>query len=84
MRGKRIWAVLLSFMFLMSCLVGCGGDGEESSQAAETSQGASDSEESQSTAEDDPYAAGDFTYPMDGTVTLSINMTVTAEEELPE
>ena len=84
MRGKRIWAVLLSLMFLMSCLVGCGGDGEESSQAAETSQGASDSEESQSTAEDDPYAAGDFTYPMDGTVTLSINMTVTAEEELPE
>lgn len=87
MQAKKFWAVLLAAILIVSCLSGCSSDGGsnagDSSTAGTTSQ-AEPGGDSQAVDESDPYAAGDFTYPMDGTVTLSINMTPTAEEELPE
>lgn len=87
MQVKKFWAVLLAAILIVSCLAGCSSDGGNStgdSSAAGAISQAETGDESQTVDESDPYAAGDFTYPMDGTVTLSINLTPTAEAELPE
>ena len=80
---KKTWAILLAMILTVSCLAGCGGDGQESSKSVESSKSES-SEESQAADPSDPYAAADFTYPMDGTVTLSINMTPNDGAEIPK
>ena len=86
MQLKKFCAVLLAMMLIVSCLA-CGNDSgnskSESSAAGSTSK-AETGDESQAADPSDPYAAEDFTYPMDGTVTLSINMTVTEKAELPK
>lgn len=86
MHLKKAMAVLLAVVLVCSCFAGCsnsensGGKDSSggSSSKAEASQGSNST-----VSQDDPYAAGDFTYPMDGTVTLSINMTKTEDAELP-
>ena len=84
MQVKRFWAGLLSVILIISCLAGCSGNGGNSSKSdsskATSQQETSKQEDKQ---DDDPYAAADFTYPMDGTVTLSINMDKTEEKDIP-
>ena len=84
MQVKRFWAGLLSVILIISCLAGCSGNGGNSSKSdsskATSQQETSKQEDKQ---DDDPYAAADFTYPMDGIVTLSINMDKTEEKDIP-
>ena len=86
MQVKKFWAGLLSVMLIVSCLAGCSGNGGNSNSSKSDSSKANSQQETSKQddkQDDDPYAAADFTYPMDGTVTLSINMNKTEEKDLP-
>ena len=89
MQVKKFWAGLLSVMLIVSCLAGCSGNGGNSSKSDSSKANSQQETSKQETSkqedkqDDDPYAAADFTYPMDGTVTLSINMNKTEEKDLP-
>jgi putative aldouronate transport system substrate-binding protein len=69
---KKFLAMLLAAILVVSCFAcnGATNDGGKNDSKVEIDA-------------NDPYAATDFAYPMDGTVTLSINSTPTTEAELP-
>ena len=69
---KKFLAMLLAALLVVSCFACNGGTGDAGKNDSKVEIDAND-----------PYAAKDFAYPMDGTVTLSINMTKTDEAELP-
>ena len=80
---KKMISLILALMLVVGTLAGCSGDGGESSTPQESANG-STAESAQEASEGEEQVGPEFSYPMDGTVTLTINREPYDLNEVPE
>ena len=80
---KKTISWMLALLLLIGALAGCSGGGEESSVPQESASG-STSESVQEASEEEEKVGPEFSYPMDGTVTLTMNREAYDLEDIPE
>ncbi len=80
---KKMISLILALMLVVGTLAGCSGDGGESSTPQESANG-STAESAQEASEGEEQVGPEFSYPMDGTVTLTINRDSYEIEDIPE
>ena len=80
---KKTISWMLALLLLIGALAGCSGGGEESSVPQESASG-STSESVQEASEEEEQVGPEFSYPMDGTVTLTMNREAYDLEDIPE
>ena len=80
---KKMISLILALMLVVGTLAGCSGDGGESSTPQESANG-STAESAQEASEGEEQVGPEFSYPMDGTVTLTLNREPYDLNEVPE
>ena len=80
---KKMISLILALMLVVGTLAGCSGDGGESSTPQESANG-STAESAQEASEGEEQVGPEFSYPMDGTVTLTMNREAYDLEDIPE
>ena len=79
---KKMMCVILAVLLLVGSFAGCAGDGGETSKTETSKTETSKTETSK--AESSKEEVKDFSYPMEGDVTISVNLEDYDMADIPE